>query len=163
MKLVSGLLVMLMLLCNGWAPIRGTGAPLAGNPGTSVIMLNLSGYPGIQEKAFFEELKKDNAHLGINYYMPAGTSKQEINTFFKNHRLPIELNTWKNRLQLTANNGNIFFCTPQKLVVIIIKNEKLYYFFDNPLTDPNKRGIKQALSQLSSLMNAYYNYYWIRA
>lgn len=157
MKLISVLLAVFVLLCPGWSM-----PPLTGNPGTSVIMLNLSGRSSKCEKAFFEELKKDNAHLGIHYFMHAGANKNEANVFFKTHRLPIRVSTFKNHIQLTANDGNIFFCTPQKLVIIIIKNEKLYYFFDDPLTGQNRKGIKQELNHLSSLMTAYYNY-WSRA
>jgi len=91
----------------------------------------------------YTELKKQGEKKGIQFYWHQWKSIDELNNFFAANKLLITAGMNK-ELSLSAKAGGVRFVTPKRQVTIIIEDQAVYYFFDDPLESQTNK-IKEIL------------------
>ena len=108
----------------------------------TIIQLQQDG-DQIEPGKAYTELKQQGEKRGIQFYWHQWKSIDDLNNFFATNKLAITAELGK-KFSLTAKNGGVRFVTPNKQVTIIIEDQKVYYFLDDPLENQAKK-IKEIL------------------
>jgi hypothetical protein len=80
----------------------------------------------------YAELKKQGEKKGIQFYWHQWKNIDELNNFFETNKLLITA-VMNQEFSLSAKNGGVRFVTPKRQVTIIIEDQTVYYFLDDPL------------------------------
>jgi len=80
----------------------------------------------------YTELKKQGEKKGIQFYWYQWKNIDELNNFFETNKLLITA-VMNKEFTLSAKNGGVRFVTPKRQVTIIIEDQTVYYFLDDPL------------------------------
>ena len=91
----------------------------------------------------YAELKKQGEKKGIQFYWHQWKSIDELNNFFETNKLLITA-VMNKEFSLSAKNGCVRFVTPKRQVTIIIEDQTVYYFLDDPLENQANK-IKEIL------------------
>jgi hypothetical protein len=91
----------------------------------------------------YSDLKKQGEKRGIQFYWHQWKSIDELNNFFATNKLSITA-VMKKEFSLSAKDGGVRFVTPKRQVTIIIEDQTVYYFLDDPLENQANR-IKEIL------------------
>ena len=89
------------------------------------------------------ELKKQGEKRGIEFYWHEWKNIDELNNFFATNKLSITA-AFDKKFSLSAKDGGVRFVTPKKQVTIIIEDQQVYYFLDEPLENQTNR-VKEIL------------------
>jgi hypothetical protein len=80
----------------------------------------------------YTELKKQGEKKGIQFYWYQWKNIDELNNFFETNKLLITA-VMNKEFSLSAKNGGVRFVTPKRQVTIIIEDQTVFYFLDDPL------------------------------
>src|SRR6185312_5026236 len=86
----------------------------------------------------YADLKKQGEKKGIQFYWHQWKSIDELNNFFETNKLLITA-VMNKEFSLSAKNGGVRFVTPKRQVTIIIEDQTVYYFLDDPLENQTNR------------------------
>lgn len=91
----------------------------------------------------YTELKRQGEKKGIQFYWHQWKNIDELNNFFETNKLLITA-VMNKEFSLSAKNGGVRFVTPKRHVTIIIEDQTVYYFLDDPLENQANK-IKEIL------------------